>query len=222
VCGIVGAISRDGAVLAGLIEGLRVLEYRGYDSCGVAVADGASVSIRRKVGRLPSSSACSPTARSPKAKAGIGHTRWATHGKPSDENAHPHSDGSGRMALVHNGIIENYLELRRELTAEGRMFTLRDRHRGAVAPGRPRARARQDARRCRARRAAARARLLRVAVMLAGSDRRLVGARQGPPLVVAKTDSAYLASDVLALLPHTRDVVYLEDGDVAELAPGSS
>ncbi len=222
MCGIVGAIKRSGAVLDGLVEGLRVLEYRGYDSCGVAVVDGGAIAIRRKVGRLSELEKLLGDGALSGACAGVGHTRWATHGKPSDENAHPHSDGSGRLALVHNGIIENYLELRRELQAEGRVFTSEtDTEVLSHLVGRELARGRGLA-------DAVRAALARVsgyyaiAVLSGGETPQLVCARQGPPLVVGATaDGAYLGSDVLALLPYTRDVVYLEDGDVAELAPGS-
>jgi glucosamine--fructose-6-phosphate aminotransferase (isomerizing) len=223
MCGIVGASSRSGAVLQGMIEGLRVLEYRGYDSCGVAVVDGGEVRIRRKVGRLSELEkllAQDAGGALSRARVGVGHTRWATHGEPSDENAHPHSDGGGKVALVHNGIVENYLELRRELQAEGRKFTSEtDTEVLAHLVGRELERGQRLA-------DAVRAALARVegyyaiAAMAAGED-VLVGARQGPPLVVGATeDAAYLGSDVLALLPYTRDVVYLEDGDVAELGPG--
>ncbi|MCE9594915.1 MAG: glutamine--fructose-6-phosphate transaminase (isomerizing) [Planctomycetes bacterium] len=221
MCGIVGAVARQGAVLHDLVEGLRKLEYRGYDSCGVAVADGGAIAIRRKVGRLSELEALLADGALANAPAGIGHTRWATHGKPSDENAHPHSDGSGRMALVHNGIIENYLELRRELQAEGRKFSSEtDTEVLSHLVGREIARGKGLA-------DAVRAALARVhgyyaiAVMSMGKTFELVAARQGPPLVVAATaNAAWCASDVLALLPHTRDVIYIEDGDVAELSPG--
>jgi len=222
MCGIVGAISRSGAVLHGLVEGLRVLEYRGYDSCGVAVVDGSAIAIRRKVGRLSELEKLLADGALNKALAGVGHTRWATHGKPSDENAHPHSDGSGRLALVHNGIIENYLELRRELQAEGRVFTSEtDTEVLSHLVGREleRGQALADAVRAALRRVHG---YYAIAVISGGANAALVCARQGPPLVVGvNSDGAYLASDVLALIPYTRDVVYLEDGDVAELAPGS-
>jgi len=220
VCGIVGATSNSSAVLDGLVEGLRLLEYRGYDSCGVAVANGAAVSIRRKMGRLSELESALSDGALAGAQIGIGHTRWATHGKPSDENAHPHTDGSGKLALVHNGIIENYLELRRELSAEGREFQSetdtevlvhlvgRELELGAsLVEAVRRALARIDG-------------YYALAVMWTGNGHSLVCARQGPPLVVASSDQgSWLASDVLALLPYTRDVVYLEDGDVAELTP---
>jgi glucosamine--fructose-6-phosphate aminotransferase (isomerizing) len=219
MCGIVGASSRTRAVLEHLVTGLRVLEYRGYDSCGVAVADGAKIAIRRRVGRLAELERLLADGSLAGAPAGIGHTRWATHGKPSDENAHPHSDGSGRLALVHNGIIENYLELRRELTAEGRKFTSETDTEVLVhLVGR-------ELDRGRGLGDAVRAALARVsgyyAIAVVSHTGQLVCARQGPPLCVAVTpDEAWLASDALALLPHTRDVIYLEDGDVAELGPG--
>jgi glucosamine--fructose-6-phosphate aminotransferase (isomerizing) len=222
MCGIVGAFSRKGAVLDGMVEGLRVLEYRGYDSCGVAVVEGEKVEIRRKVGRLAELEKLLSDGALSGARIGVGHTRWATHGAPSDENAHPHSDGSGRLALVHNGIIENYLDLRRELQAEGRVFTSEtDTEVLSHLVGRELARGAKlvDAVRSALGRVHG---YYAIAVMSPDSGGALVCARQGPPLVVAVTaDAAYLGSDVLALLPHTRDVVYLEDGDVAELAPGS-
>ena len=221
MCGIVAGISRSGAVLEHLIEGLRVLEYRGYDSCGVAVADGGEVAIRRKVGRLSELERLLEDGALREARAGIGHTRWATHGKPSDENAHPHTDGSGRMALVHNGIVENYLELRRELLAEGRTFhSETDTEVLTLLVGRELERGLSlgDAVRAALRRVRG---YYAIAVISTGANPELVGARHGPPLVVAKTvDGAWLASDVLALLPHTRDVIYIADGEVVELLPG--
>ena len=221
MCGIVGAVSRSGAVLESLVEGLRLMEYRGYDSCGIAVADGDSVAIRRKVGRLSELERALEDGALAGARAGIGHTRWATHGKPSDENAHPHSDGSGRLALVHNGIIENYLELRRELTAAGRRFsseTDTEVLSHLVGSELDRGTSLVDA----VRAALARVRgYYALAVVSTVDGGSMVCARQGPPLVVAATEhDAWLASDALALLAHTRDMVYLEDGDVAELTPG--
>ena len=221
MCGIVGAVRKSGAVLEGLVEGLRVLEYRGYDSCGIAVAEPGGVSVRRKMGRLAVLEDHLADGSLAEATCGIGHTRWATHGAPSDENAHPHTDGSGTMALVHNGIIENYLELRRELTEAGAEFcsetdteVLSHMVGRELAEGRPLEEA--------VRGAMARVNgYYAVATLSTRGDERLVCARQGPPLVVAVTeDAAYLASDVLALLPYSRDVVFLEDGDVCELEPG--
>ena len=222
MCGIIGTITRDGPVLETLIEGLRVLEYRGYDSCGVAVACGEGVEVRRKLGRLSRLEEHLAEHAPHASDVGIGHTRWATHGEPSDANAHPHTDGSGRMALVHNGIIENYLELRRELVAAGCTFSSEtDTEVLAHLVGRGLAAGQELAE-------AVRQALVRVEgyYALAAVARRdrpeLVCARQGPPLVVGWTEeAAWLASDVLALLPYTRRVVFLEDGDIARLSPGS-
>ncbi len=221
MCGIVGAVSRSQAVLRPLVEGLRVLEYRGYDSCGVAVAEADGVAVRRKVGRLAELEAVLQDGALDGALGGIGHTRWATHGKPSDENAHPHSDGSGHLALVHNGIIENYLELRRDLLDAGVTFTSEtDTEVLGHLVGREFERTGDLA-------AALRAALARVqgyyavAVVAVRDEVQIVCARQGPPLVVGATaEASFLASDVLALIPHTREVTYLEDGDVAILRPG--
>lgn len=223
MCGIVGAITRGGPVLETLVEGLRVLEYRGYDSCGVAVASPDGVDVRRKMGRLAELEAHLEDVTLADSPVGIGHTRWATHGVPSDENAHPHSDGSGRMALVHNGIIENYLELRRELVSEGCTFlseTDTEVLSHLVGRGIASGESLFDA----VREALGRVEgYYAMGAISKRNDRpELVCARQGPPLVVGWTeDACYLASDVLAILAHTRQVVFLEDGDIARLEPGN-
>jgi len=223
MCGIVGAVRNQEGVLGALIEGLRVLEYRGYDSSGVAVLTPAGILVRKKEGRLENLEHALEDGALAQASVGIGHTRWATHGAPSDRNAHPHMGRSGRVALIHNGIFENYHELREELMADGVEFLsetdtevvaqLIDREllAGKNLPD------------------ALRAALSRVeghyavaAIAEGQPNTPLVCARKGPPLVVAVTpDAAYLASDVLGLLPHTNRVVYLEDGDVAILGVGT-
>jgi glucosamine--fructose-6-phosphate aminotransferase (isomerizing) len=222
MCGIVGAVVAQGAVLEGLLEGLRALEYRGYDSAGVAVMDKGGIAIRRKAGRIHNLEQSLSDGALSSARAGIGHTRWATHGKPSDVNAHPHTDAAGRVALVHNGIFENYAELRAELEAAGvQLASDTDTEVLAHLIGRALA---QGAKLYEATLAA----LRRVrgyyaiaALSIEEGVPRLVCARQGPPLAVAVTpEGAWLGSDVLALIRHSREVVYLEDGDVAQLAPG--
>ncbi len=223
MCGIVGSILAEGSALAGLLEGLRVLEYRGYDSAGVAVIDGAGISIRRKAGRIQNLEALLSDGSLAHARAGIGHTRWATHGVPSDVNAHPHTDERGRVALVHNGVFENYAELRAELVARGvKLQSETDTEVLAhwigleLGAGCTLVEA--------VRRSLARVRGYYAIAALALEDGapRLVCARSGPPLCVAVTpDAAYLASDALALIPHTREVVFVEDGDIAELSVGN-
>ena len=120
MCGIVGYVG-DQPLLPVLIEGLRKLEYRGYDSAGVAVVRNGELDIRRSAGKLSKLEDVIAT-RPINGEYGIGHTRWATHGRPTEENAHPHQDCKGRIVVVHNGIIENYLELKRALIAEGHKF----------------------------------------------------------------------------------------------------
>ena len=135
MCGIIGYIGPQ-PVVPVLIEGLRRLEYRGYDSAGIAVVQRQRLDIRRSAGKLGNlESRASPPIRC-RGTYGLGHTRWATHGRPTEENAHPHRDCTGRIVVVHNGIIENYLELKRELQAAGPQVRHRDRHRGRRAPGR--------------------------------------------------------------------------------------
>ena len=134
MCGIIGYIG-DKPVVPVLIEGLRRLEYRGYDSAGVAVVNGHGIDIRRSAGKLANLEHV--IAEEPiSGLYGLGHTRWATHGRPTEENAHPHRDCTGRIVVVHNGIIENYLELKQELQSAGPQVRHRNRHRSRRAPGR--------------------------------------------------------------------------------------
>jgi len=222
MCGIVGSILTQGPALEGLLQGLRVLEYRGYDSAGVAVIDASGILIRRKAGRIQNLEELLADGALAHARAGIGHTRWATHGIPSDVNAHPHTDEHGRVALVHNGIFENYAELRAELVARG--VTLKSdtdtevlAHLIGIELGRG-ATLLEAVRRSLGR---VRGYYAIAALALQDGSPQLVCARQGPPLCVAVTpEAAYLASDPLALIPHTRDVVFPEDGDIAELSVG--
>jgi len=222
MCGIVGTIQRGGSVVEGLIEGLRVLEYRGYDSAGVAVIETGGISIRRKAGRIQMLEAELADGSLKGSPAGIGHTRWATHGPPSDVNAHPHTDQEARVALVHNGILENHDALRDELVRDGVSFSSdTDTEVLAHLIGREMTRGSALLEAVCKSLARVQGYYAIAAVALEGGSPRIVCARHGPPLTVAVTDdAAYLASDVLALIRHTRDVVFLEDGDVAELDAG--
>jgi glutamine---fructose-6-phosphate transaminase (isomerizing) len=217
MCGIVGAILKEGAVLRGMIEGLRVLEYRGYDSSGVAIAGPDGLMIEKRAGRLEELENVLTATNFPDGLAGIGHTRWATHGPPTDNNAHPHTDGDRTLAVVHNGIIENYLELREELIAQGSVFgsdtdtevlthlIAREAREGSLSDAVIRALGRVRGH-------------YAIAVLKPGDKPEVVCARHGPPLCIGLSkEGAWLGSDILALVPHTRDIVYLEDGDVAEL-----
>ena len=223
MCGIVGAIRRSGPVLDGLLDGLRTLEYRGYDSSGVAVIQDGRITIRRSAGRLVRLEKVLAQMPLDDELAGIGHTRWATHGPPTDLNAHPHSEGKGQLALVHNGIIENYLALKDMLVAEGHEFSSetdtevlahliqRERDKGLDAVASVRG-------------ALSLVKGYYAIAMLTkdGDEPVLVAACAGPPLALCKTDDGcFLASDTLALLPHSRQMTYLEEGDIAELRPGS-
>ncbi len=225
MCGIVGAYLREGPAVDGIVAGLGTLEYRGYDSAGVGLVTADGVFVRKRQGRLDrlreSLAACNGELRA--LNVGVGHTRWATHGPPSDGNAHPHTDTAGRIALVHNGIIENHDELRAELVARGIEFrseTDTEVLAHLVGIGLDEGLDPLDA----VRRALGRVRGYYALAMVTsggqGRAPRLICARQGPPLVVASNGTgAWLASDVLAILPHERDVRYLEDGDVADLTP---
>jgi glucosamine--fructose-6-phosphate aminotransferase (isomerizing) len=217
MCGIVGYVGpRDAAPI--LIEGLRRLEYRGYDSAGIAVlTEDGKVFIEKKAGKL-SNLTDHLNGDAPAGHPGIGHTRWATHGRPNDTNAHPHTDCSGKLALIHNGIIENYAEIKNRLVAEGHRFTsetdtevlahlIESKYRGELVD-------------------AVRAALNEVrgayaiGVMHTDHPDRIVGARMNVPLIVGLGDGeGFIASDVPAILEHTKNVVILHEGDIADVTP---
>jgi glucosamine--fructose-6-phosphate aminotransferase (isomerizing) len=218
VCGIIGVTGLPGASQI-VLEGLRTLEYRGYDSAGLAVQEGDQISLVRRAGKLVELEHALAE-REPFGTAGLGHTRWATHGPPVERNAHPVSDADERLAVVHNGIVENFEELKAELVDDGYAFRTdtdtevlanlvsRELKRGASLP---------DAVRVAARRLEG---SYGAAVITAEHPDVIVAVRMQSPLVLGVAEGAsLLASDIPALLAHTRDVIPLEDGDVAVLSP---
>ena len=216
MCGIIGCVGHDdGDTIEVVLDGLETLEYRGYDSAGVALA-GSDIDVEKKEGRLEVlREEIAEREVTPTGNVGIGHTRWSTHGPPTDANAHPHTDESGRVAVVHNGIIENYQTLRDELEGEGVTFTSETDT--EVIPHLFAAYLDTDLE----AEAAFRRTIERIegsyaiAAVVAGDD-RIFATRNDSPLVLGVgEDQYYLASDVPAFLEHTRDVVYLDDGDVA-------
>src|SRR4051812_28766622 len=230
MCGIVGYV---GSAQAGpiLLDGLRRLEYRGYDSAGVAIVNGAGVETRKCAGRI-ADLARLMTERPPSGNYGISHTRWATHGQVTDDNAHPHFDQSGKLALVHNGVIENYGTIKEELVREsGHSFvsetdtevlahligSIYDK--SAAGSADP---AKDKARLVNAVRAALKQVIGTYGIALIHRDipNFLVGARRGSPLVLGVgKDENFLASDVSAVVAHTRDAVYLNDFDIVAVEP---
>jgi glutamine---fructose-6-phosphate transaminase (isomerizing) len=227
MCGIVGYIGPK-KVVPVIIEGLRKLEYRGYDSAGIAVVDAAGkLEIRRASGKLRKLEEViqkSPINGSEGGGTyGIGHTRWATHGRPTEENAHPHRDCTGQVVVVHNGIIENYLELKEQLQREGHKFVtetdteivahlVEKNLQGSGSNGKiPLEEA--------VRKSLKQLRGIYALVFLSTSDPgKIVAARLGPPAVVGLGDGEYfVASDIPALLEHTRNMFFLGDGDIAVL-----
>ena len=216
MCGIVGYIGHQGASSI-LVDGLRSLEYRGYDSAGIALAPGdGSFRVTRASGKLVNLQGrldfSDPT------PVGIGHTRWATHGRPTEENAHPHRSADGKVVAVHNGIFENYLELREELGREGHTFvTETDTECFPVLVSHLMSQGLDFF--AAFRTALGRVRgIYALACLHAEEPGRILVARSGPPLIIGIGEGeSFLASDVVPLLKHTRRVIYLEDGDVAEL-----
>ena len=219
MCGIVGYTGSQEAAPV-LLEGLKKLEYRGYDSAGIAVLDDDRISVSKVTGRI--ANLCEKTAdgKNCPGTVGIGHTRWATHGAPTDTNAHPHMSNDGKFAVVHNGIIENYIALREELTEKGYRFESQtdtevivhliemyysgnlknavikasSRLRGSYALG----------------------------VVCTDEPEKLYAAREASPLILGVgIGENYFASDVTALVPYTRNVIYLDDGEFAEITPDS-
>jgi glucosamine--fructose-6-phosphate aminotransferase (isomerizing) len=220
MCGIIGYIGPK-PVVPIILEGLRRLEYRGYDSAGVAVVQNGVVEIRRSAGKLINLE--QSIQRKPlEGLYGLGHTRWATHGRPTEENAHPHRDGTGRIVVVHNGIIENYLEIKRELVADGHKFESETDT--EVVAHLVQKEWKDDGLENAVLRAMARVRGLFALVLLSADDpMKLVAVRNGPPIVVGIGDGEYfVASDVPAVLSHTRDVVFLDDREMAIVTPAGA
>jgi glutamine---fructose-6-phosphate transaminase (isomerizing) len=217
MCGIVGYVGDQSAVDV-IVEGLKRLEYRGYDSAGVAVLHAGQLQVRRAAGRLKMLEGVLRE-RPVTGSLGIGHTRWATHGRPSEENAHPHTDCAGELVVVHNGILENYLELKERLLSEGHVFRsetdtevlahLVEHH--VKVTGRLESAVKHALAEVRGSYA--------IGVVAAAAPDRLVAAKHGAGSVVVGLGRGemYVASDIPAILAHTRDVVILEDGDVATI-----
>src|SRR5580765_468647 len=213
MCGIIGYIGSK-PVVPVLIEGLRRMEYRGYDSAGVAVVSPEGISLRRSAGKLAN---LEQAIRVDPVEGlyGVGHTRWATHGRPTEENAHPHRDCTGRIVVVHNGIIENYLELKKELQSQGHEFkTETDTEIVAHLVERE---MRDDGLENAVRRALTYMRGMFAIVLVSVEDpEKIVAVRNGPPIVVGLgKDEFFVASDIPAILAHTRDVVFLGDEEMA-------
>ena len=211
-----------------IIEGLRRLEYRGYDSAGIAVGNPNSAVLELcrapgKLGNLEDALEEHPL----QGTFGIGHTRWATHGRPTEENAHPHRDCTGRIVVVHNGIVENYLDLKRELTAQGHKFVtetdteiiahlIEQVQKNAETAGAP-IPLEEAVRRAVKRLTGAFA----LGVLSAAEPNKIVAARFGPPVVIGVGDGeSFVASDVPGILHHTRNIYFLTDGDMAILTAG--
>jgi len=220
MCGIVGYVGKK-EVVPIIIEGLRRLEYRGYDSAGIAVAgNGDKLQVRRAEGKLRNLEEAIRL-KPLDGSYGIGHTRWATHGRPTEENAHPHRDCTGKIVVVHNGIVENYLSLKKKLIEEGHNFStetdteviahLIEKHLFKTGNGhRPTL---EEAVRRAVKELSG---VFAMAVISVDEPNKIVAARNGPPLVVGLgNDEYFVASDVPAILYHTRDIFFLADGDLA-------
>jgi glutamine---fructose-6-phosphate transaminase (isomerizing) len=220
MCGIVGYVGRSEAAPI-LLDGLRRLEYRGYDSAGVAIVDGNHVETRKCAGRI-AALAKLMSEKPPSGSFGISHTRWATHGKVNDENAHPHFDASRKIALVHNGVIENYQALKEQLVRDGDHDFRSETDTEVLAHLVGSIYQQLDGKDSKARLVNAVRRALKqvigtygIAVVHSDIPNFLVGARRGSPLVLGVgKDENFLASDVSAIVAYTRDAVYLNDFDV--------
>jgi glucosamine--fructose-6-phosphate aminotransferase (isomerizing) len=220
MCGIVGYTGpREAGPV--LLDGLRRLEYRGYDSAGIAlVTQNGDLFVEKRAGKV-AVLRDALAGETPSAGVGLGHTRWATHGRPSDLNAHPHSDCTGRITVVHNGIVENFRELRDELVAGGHILQsetdtevvahlVEAAYKGDLADAVRAALGRLEG-------------AYALVVMHRDEPDRLVGARLNAPLIVGVADGeSFLASDAAAIVPYTKRVIFLADGDVADLRPGTA
>src|SRR5215831_21295807 len=209
MCGIFGYVGPQDPVPI-IMGGLRSLEYRGYDSAGIAIIEDGSLQVRRASGKLKKLEELL-TKQPLKGQFGLGHTRWATHGRPTEENAHPHRDCKGRIVVAHNGIIENYLSLKRKLMEEGHKFTtetdteviahLVEKYASTSGNGkRPHL---EDAVRHAVKDLSG---VFALAVISADDPNKIVAARNGPPAVIGLGNGEYfVASDVPAILHHTRE-----------------
>ncbi|MFQ5876473.1 MAG: glutamine--fructose-6-phosphate transaminase (isomerizing) [Acidobacteriota bacterium] len=220
MCGIIGYIGHQN-VSTVLLDGLRRLEYRGYDSAGIAVIDGSDINVVRSAGKLRDLEE-SLRLTDLDGSFGLGHTRWATHGRPTEENAHPHRDCTGSLVVVHNGIIENYKDLKRELSAAGHKFKT-ETDTEVIAHLIEQARTslalplEEGVRRAVPRLQGSYA----FAAVSSRDPQKIVAARNGPPLVVGLgKDEYFVASDIPAILHHTRDMFFLDDRELAVVTEG--
>jgi glucosamine--fructose-6-phosphate aminotransferase (isomerizing) len=212
MCGIIGYIGKQEAVPI-LLSGLKRMEYRGYDSAGLAVMENGIIKIKKEVGKIAELEKTLNGTELP-GKLGLGHTRWATHGIPSKNNAHPHIDTLGHIALIHNGIIENYSALRHRLEARGHQFRtetdtetlahlIEDAYQGDLLEAVQLALAQVKG-------------TYGLAVICDKEPDKIVAARMGSPLVIGVGEGEnFVASDLAAIIPYTRNAIYLEDGEVA-------
>src|SRR6201997_4199481 len=224
MCGIVGYVGKK-SVVPVIIDGLRRLEYRGYDSAGIAVAgNGDALQVRRAEGKLRNLEEAIRL-KPLDGTYGIGHTRWATHGRPTEENAHPHRDCTGNVVVVHNGIVENYVLLKKKLIEEGHKFTTETDteviahliEKNFLSTGNGHRPALEDA----VRKAVVQLTgVFALAVISSDEPNKIGAARNGPPEVIGLgKDEYFVASDVPAILYHTRDLFFLADGDLAVITP---
>src|SRR2546421_11401412 len=226
MCGIVGYVGKK-RVVPVIIDGLKRLEYRGYDSAGIAVSgNGEGLQIRRAEGKLRNLEEVIRL-KPLDGTYGIGHTRWATHGRPTEENAHPHRDCTGKIVVVHNGIVENYLQLKKKLIEEGHTFKtetdteviahLVEKHLFQHAKTNGHNVSLEEAVRKTVKMLAG---VFAVGVISTDEKDKIVAARNGPPAVIGLgKDEYFVASDVPAILHHTRDLFFLADGDLAVITP---
>ena len=219
MCGIVGFVGKQSAAPI-LLKGLQQLEYRGYDSAGIAVMDDDGIRVEKVSGRIARLCEKTDNGAAVPGRTGIGHTRWATHGAPTDINAHPHLSNDGRFAIVHNGIIENYLALREELIADGYVFRsetdtetivhlLEKYYDGDIKTAVMKTAARLEG-------------SYALGILCSDAPDTLYAVRESSPLILGiGVGENYFASDVTALVAHTKNVIYLEDGEIASLSSRS-
>jgi glucosamine--fructose-6-phosphate aminotransferase (isomerizing) len=220
MCGIVGYVGKK-RVVPVIIEGLRKLEYRGYDSAGIAVAgNGTGLQVRRAEGKLRNLEEAIRL-KPLDGTYGIGHTRWATHGRPTEENAHPHRDCTGKIVVVHNGIVENYMSLKKKLREEGHTFTTETDTEVIAHLVEKNLKENKISLEEAVRKTVQQlSGVFALAIISVDEPNKIVAARNGPPAVIGMgNDEYFVASDIPAILHHTRDLFFLGDGDLAVITP---